>query len=78
MVQDIGGKRVASTMAWVNMWGNLGASLVAKVIPWLIASRFHCADWRETFFLCGAGFLTLGLSALAVDAQKRIGAGVGG
>jgi hypothetical protein len=48
------------------------------VIPWLIASRFHCTDWRETFFLCGAGFLTLGLSALAVDAQKRVDAGVGG
>ncbi len=78
MVQDVGGSRVASTMAWVNMWGNLGASLVAKVIPWLIASRFHCTDWRETFFLCGAGFLTLGLSALAVDAQKRIDTGVGG
>jgi ACS family glucarate transporter-like MFS transporter len=75
MVQDIGGGRVASTMAWVNMWGNLGASFVAKVIPFLITSRFHCADWRETFFLCAAGFLTLGLSALAVDARKRLDAG---
>jgi MFS family permease len=72
MIQDIGGGRVASTMAWVNMWGNLGASLVAKVIPVFIASRLHCADWRETFFLCAAGFLTLGLSALAVDSRKRI------
>jgi ACS family glucarate transporter-like MFS transporter len=74
MVQDIGGGRVASTMAWVNMWGNLGASLIAKVIPILIASRWHCADWRETFFLCALGFLTLGLSALAVDAGRRLGA----
>jgi nitrate/nitrite transporter NarK len=76
MVQDIGGGRVASTMAWVNMWGNLGASLIAKVIPILIASRWHCADWRETCFLCALGFLTLGLSALAVDAERRLDARV--
>ena len=41
LAQDIGGTHVASTLAWSNMWGNLGASAVAKVIPVLLASSFH-------------------------------------
>lgn len=70
MVQDIGGGKVASTMAWVNMWGNLGASLVAKIIPLIIVSPWHRADWAEVFLLCAGGFLLLGISALAIDARR--------
>ena len=33
LAQDIGGSHVASTLAWSNMWGNFGASAVAKLIP---------------------------------------------
>jgi ACS family glucarate transporter-like MFS transporter len=71
IVQDMGGQKVASTMAWVNMWGNLGASLVAKIIPWVLLSRWHRPDWFEVFVLCAGGFLALGISALAVDTNRR-------
>ncbi|MCS7023832.1 MAG: MFS transporter [Bryobacteraceae bacterium] len=70
--QDIGGRHVAATMAWSNMWGNFGASAVAKIIPMVLASPLHYADWREVFWLCAGGFALLGLCALLVDATRSI------
>jgi MFS family permease len=72
LAQDIGGKHVASTMAWSNMWGNFGASAVAKVIPMILASAIHFSDWREIFWLCAGGFVLLGLSVLLVDSTKPL------
>lgn len=70
--QDIGGRHAAATMAWSNMWGNLGASAVAKLIPLAIASSFHRADWSEVFWLCAGGFAVLGLAVLAVDSTEPL------
>lgn len=71
--QDIGGKHVAATMAWSNMWGNFGASAVAKVIPLILSTQaLHFADWREIFWLCAGGFVLLGLSVLLVDSTKPL------
>jgi hypothetical protein len=41
--QDIGGRYVASTLAWSNMGGNFGASAVARVIPFILGTRLHYA-----------------------------------
>lgn len=70
--QDIGGANVASTMAWSNMWGNLGSSVVSKAIPLLLASSLHVADWREGFILCALGFLTAGVCSLMIDSTKKL------
>ena len=72
LAQDIGGRHVAATLAWSNMWGNFGASAVAKLIPLVIASAIHFSDWREIFWLCAAGFLVLGLSSLLVDSTQPL------
>jgi sugar phosphate permease len=72
LAQDIGGTHVASTLAWSNMWGNLGASAVAKVIPIILASTFHFADWREVFWMCAAGFVLLGGAALFIDSTRPL------
>ena len=70
--QDMGRKHVAATMAWSNMWGNLGASALAKTIPLLLASSFHHADWREVFWLCAAGFAVLGVAMCFVDSTRTL------
>jgi sugar phosphate permease len=72
LAQDIGGTHVASTLAWSNMWGNLGASAVAKVIPMILASAFHFPDWREVFWMCAAGFVLLGASSLFIDSTRPL------
>ena len=70
--QDMGRNHVAATMAWSNMWGNFGAAALAKVIPILLASSLHHADWREVFLLCAGGFAVLGVSMLFVDGTRGI------
>jgi MFS family permease len=70
--QDIGGRHVASTMAWSNMWGNFGASAVARVIPFVLATRLHYADWREIFWLCAGGFVLLAGALLMVDSTRTL------
>lgn len=72
LAQDIGKHHVASTLAWSNMWGNFGASAVAKIIPLVLASRFHQADWREVFWLCAAGFVLLGGSSFFIDSTQPL------
>lgn len=70
--QDIGGRHVATTIGWSNMWGNFGAAAVAKVIPLVLATRLHYADWREIFWLCAGGFVLLGLAPLLVDSTRTL------
>ncbi|MCZ2146229.1 MAG: MFS transporter [Bryobacterales bacterium] len=70
--QDIGGRHVASTMAWSNMWGNFGASAVARVIPFMLSTQLHFADWREIFWMCAGAFVLLGLAILMVDSTRRL------
>ncbi len=72
LAQDIGGQHVATTLAWSNMWGNFGASAVAKLIPFVLGTSLHFADWREIFWICAGGFVLLGTSALLVDSAKPL------
>ena len=70
--QDIGGRYVASTLAWSNMWGNFGASAVARVIPFILGTRLHYADWREIFWLCACAFVLLAVALLFVDSTRSL------
>jgi sugar phosphate permease len=72
LAQDIGGTHVASTLAWSNMWGNFGASAVAKIIPFILGTALHYTDWREIFWMCAGGFVLLGASAMLVDSTKPL------
>lgn len=72
--QDIGRNHVAATMAWSNMWGNLGASAVAKWIPLALASQMHRENWSEVFWMCGASFVVMAVAILFVDSTKPLAA----
>lgn len=72
LAQDIGGTHVASTLAWTNMWGNFGASAVAKLIPFILGTSLHYRDWREIFWMCAGGFVLLGTAAMLVDSAKPL------
>jgi ACS family glucarate transporter-like MFS transporter len=70
--QDIGRNHVGATLAWSNMWGNLGAAAVARSIPLLLVSNWHRADWSDIFWLCAAAFVVAGFSILGVDSTKPL------
>jgi MFS family permease len=71
--QDIGGNHVGATLAWNNMWGNLGASAISKLIPLVLASSFHWSDRREIFWICAGGFAVVGVAIFFVDSTQRLG-----
>jgi MFS family permease len=70
--QDIGGSNVASTIAWSNMWGNFGASMVAKLIPMIIATTWHQTSWSEIFWICAGAFVMLAVCSLAIDSTRTL------
>jgi len=70
--QDIGGNHAAVTLAWSNMWGNLGASAISMLIPVVLASSFHWPDQREVFWICSCGFALICGSALFIDSTKPL------
>jgi len=72
LAQDIGQTHVASTMAWSNMWGNFGASAIAKVIPLVIASSWHMQAWQEIFYLCAAGFVMVAITGSSIDSTRTL------
>jgi ACS family glucarate transporter-like MFS transporter len=69
--QDVGGRHVGSILGWSNMWGNLGAALVAIVLPRVVDIE-HATDWDEAFLLCAAAFVIAGIASLGIDATLPI------
>jgi ACS family D-galactonate transporter-like MFS transporter len=71
--QDLGGSRVASALAWCNMWGNFGAAAASWIIGAVVGSpQLHRADWSEIFWMCAAGFSVLAICIFFVDSTKPL------
>jgi MFS family permease len=68
---DVGGRATAAAGGWGNMWGNLGASAGALLIPWLM--RVGGGDGKVLVFLTlSACFVLAGLLVLPMDATKKL------
>jgi MFS family permease len=70
--QDMGRAHVGATIAWSNMWGNLGASAAPKLIPLVLAWTPFWPDWRGVFWACAGGFVICGISALFIDSTRGL------
>ena len=73
--QDIGRGHVAATLAWANMWGNLGASAVAKTIPLVLGPTPQPAAWSKVFWMLAAAFGMFATTSFFVDATKQLNTG---
>ena len=70
-MQDVGGRATGTVYGWANMWGNLGASVSAVMVPWLL--KQNAGDGQAAVFLaCSAAFLVAALAALGMDATRPI------
>ena len=68
---DVGGRATAAVGGWANMWGNLGASAGALLIPWLM--HIGGGDGKTfVFFTLAGSFVLAGLIVLPVDATKSL------
>jgi sugar phosphate permease len=72
-MQDVGGKNTAAVFGWGNMWGNLGAATTPLLVPVVLKQWDANGDWHEAFWLFSLGYLVAGLSALGINANRRIG-----
>jgi MFS family permease len=68
---DTGGRATAAAGGWGNMWGNLGASASAKLVPWLLTVGGGNGKTLVFFTLAGA-FVLAGLIVLPMDATKML------
>ena len=70
--QDIGRGHVAATLAWSNMWGNLGAAGVAKAIPFVLGPAPGPADWVRVFWILAAAFIVFAGASVFIDSTKPL------
>jgi MFS family permease len=68
--QDTGGRNTGSVLGWSNMWGNLGSA----VSPLVLTAIKAFAGWSAVFVLCAVCFSLAGLSALLLDAGRKLDA----
>jgi MFS family permease len=72
-VQDVGGRNTASVYGWGNMWGNLGASACAVLVPWLISlGQTSGLGDQLLFTVCAGGFVATGVTALGMNPLRPI------
>jgi sugar phosphate permease len=67
--QDIGGRFIASTLGWGNMWGNIGSALSPLILAEVLQ---RTGSWTGPFLLCASTFATAGLCTLFLDPRKSI------
>jgi ACS family glucarate transporter-like MFS transporter len=71
-MQDVGGKNTAAVFGWGNMWGNFGAATTPLLVPIVLDHWDQNGDWHEAFYLFSAGYLVAGISALGINANRKI------
>ncbi len=67
--QDIGGRFIASTLGWGNMWGNIGSAISPLILSSALAFR---GTWTGPFTVCAVSFALAGLCSLFIDPRKSI------
>lgn len=71
-MQDVGGRNTAAVFGWGNMWGNLGAATTPLLVPVVLERWDTNGDWHEAFLLFAGGYVIAALSALGINANRRV------
>jgi len=71
-MQDVGGKNTAAVFGWGNMWGNFGAGTMAALVPFILEKWDHDGNWHVAFYVFAGAFFIAGLSALGINAKRKI------
>lgn len=72
-MQDVGGRNTGAIFGWANMWGNFGAAVSSKMVPWLLAIGASDGSGQSLVFItCASAFFVAGIAALGMDATKHL------
>jgi len=67
--QDIGGRFIASTLGWGNMWGNIGSALSPLILTSVLKQS---GSWTGPFLVCASTYAVAGLCTLFIDPRQSI------
>lgn len=71
-IQDVGGRSIASSYAWPNMWGNFGAGLTPSIIIWINRHFDPQGNWHASLVFLALAFLLSGFAAYWIRADVKI------
>ncbi|WP_395740752.1 MFS transporter [Prosthecobacter sp.] len=71
-MQDISGRHQAQLFGWGNMWGNIGAGLMALMFRRVLNVFDSNNDYHEGVWMCAGAFILAGVFALFVNAEKPV------
>jgi ACS family glucarate transporter-like MFS transporter len=70
--QDVGGRNLTAAMAWPNMWGNLGAALTPRLLPWINATFDRPHPWHASLIFLASAFFLSGIVAFGIRADVKL------
>lgn len=72
-MQDVGGRNTGAIFGWANMWGNLGASVSAVMVPRLMEYGQKDGSGQALVFMaCAGAFLVAGIAAMGMNPTKKL------
>ncbi len=71
-IQDVGGRNIASSFAWPNMWGNLGAACTPPMLGWINEMFDPHKNWHASLIFLSIAFLLSGFAAYWIRADVKI------
>lgn len=71
-IQDVGGRNIASSYAWPNMWGNFGAALTAPMLMWINHKFDPHHNWHASLIFLAVAFFLSGIAAYWIRADVKI------
>jgi hypothetical protein len=71
-IQDVGGRNIASSYAWPNMWGNFGAALTPSMLIWINTTFDPHKNWHASLIFLAVAFLLSGIAAWWIRADVKI------
>ena len=73
LIQDIGGRNTSTIHGWWNMWGNLGATLSALMVPYLLNLGKESGQGQTMVFVaCASAFFVASAAMLAIDPTRKV------
>jgi MFS transporter, ACS family, glucarate transporter len=67
--QDVGGRFIASTLGWGNMWGNIGSAISPLILGFALT---RTGSWAGPFTVCALSYSLAACCSLFIDPRKSI------
>ncbi len=71
-IQDVGGRNIAASFAWPNMWGNIGAAITPVILVWINARFDPHQNYHASLIFLAAAFVASVFVAMGIRADVKL------